>query len=135
VGANKIAVGHTLNDQAETALFRFIRGSGIEGLSAIHPVMGGIVIRPLLECSRDSILDYLRRTGTQYREDSTNSDCQHSRNRIRRELLPYLRNFNRGLSQRLPGRLCSRAKRGLSSNRRHKSYSKIFTPGRAVASR
>jgi tRNA(Ile)-lysidine synthase len=95
VGATRIAVGHTLNDQAETALFRFIRGSGIEGLSAIHPVMSGIVIRPLLECSRDSILEYLRCTGTQYREDSTNNDILHSRNRIRRELIPYLeKNFN-----------------------------------------
>jgi tRNA(Ile)-lysidine synthase len=95
VGATRIAVGHTLNDQAETALFRFLRGSGIEGLSGIHPVMSGIVIRPLLECSRDTILDYLRCTGTQYREDSTNSDFRHSRNRIRRELVPYLeKNFN-----------------------------------------
>ena len=46
IGAQKIAVGHTLNDQAETVLFRFIRGSGIEGLSAIHPVVEGLVIRP-----------------------------------------------------------------------------------------
>jgi tRNA(Ile)-lysidine synthase len=95
VRAARIAVGHTLNDQAETALFRFIRGSGIEGLSAIHPVMSGIVIRPLLECSRHSILDYLRCTGIRYREDSTNTDFRHSRNRIRRELIPYLeKNFN-----------------------------------------
>jgi tRNA(Ile)-lysidine synthase len=90
IGAHKIAVGHTLNDQAETILFRFIRGSGIEGLSAIHPVVEGLVIRPLLECSRDSILEYLKQTGAGYRDDSTNKDLQHSRNRIRRELLPYL---------------------------------------------
>jgi tRNA(Ile)-lysidine synthase len=90
VGVQKIAVGHTLNDQAETALFRFIRGSGIEGLSAIHPVVGGTVIRPLMECSRTSILQYLKQEGKSYRDDSTNADLRHSRNRIRRELLPYL---------------------------------------------
>jgi tRNA(Ile)-lysidine synthase len=88
--AQKIAVGHTLNDQAETALSRFIRGSGLEGLSAIHPVVDGLLIRPLLECSRDSILRYLKQQGAGYREDSTNSDLGHTRNRIRCELLPYL---------------------------------------------
>jgi tRNA(Ile)-lysidine synthase len=94
-GAQKIAVGHNQNDQAETALFRFIRGSGVEGLSAIHPVVGGLVIRPLLECSRDSILSYLSRMGASYREDSSNEDFRHTRNRIRRELLPYLeKHFN-----------------------------------------
>jgi tRNA(Ile)-lysidine synthase len=90
VSAGKIAVGHTLNDQAETVLFRFIRGSGMEGFSAIHPVLEGLVIRPLLDCSRDSILEYLQKKGANHREDSTNKDLQHTRNRIRRELLPYL---------------------------------------------
>ncbi len=95
VKAEKIAVGHNLNDQAETALFRFIRGSGIEGLSAIHPVVDGLVIRPLLACSRDSILEYLKQRGASFREDSTNKDIRHARNRIRHELVPYLENaFN-----------------------------------------
>jgi tRNA(Ile)-lysidine synthase len=95
VGAHKIAVGHTLNDQAETILFRFIRGSGIEGLSAIYPVVEDLVIRPLLECSRESILEYLQQMGLHYKEDSTNADLKHARNRIRRELVPYLENnFN-----------------------------------------
>lgn len=95
IGARKIAVGHTLNDQAETALFRFIRGSGIEGLSAIHPVVDGRVIRPLLECSRDAILRYLKQRRAGYVEDSTNRDLHHARNRIRRRLLPYLtKHFN-----------------------------------------
>ena len=95
VGAQKIAVGHTMNDQAETALFRFIRGSGIEGLSAIHPVIDGILIRPLLECSRDSILTFLEIEGAGYREDSTNSDLRYSRNRLRREVVPVLeQSFN-----------------------------------------
>jgi tRNA(Ile)-lysidine synthase len=95
IRAQKIAVGHNLNDQAETALYRFIRGSGLQGLSAIHPVVDGLIIRPLLECSRKLILDYLIQKEVRYQEDSTNRDPRHTRNRIRRELLPYLEsNFN-----------------------------------------
>jgi tRNA(Ile)-lysidine synthase len=90
LNAQKIAVGHTLNDQAETALFRFLRGSGIQGLSAIHPVVGGAVIRPLLECTRTEIIDYLKQQGASYREDSTNQDLSYTRNRIRQELIPCL---------------------------------------------
>jgi tRNA(Ile)-lysidine synthase len=95
VGAHKIAVGHTINDQAETILFRFIRGSGIEGLAAIYPVVEDLVIRPLLECTRASILEYLQQKGLRHREDSTNTDIKYARNRIRRELVPYLeKDFN-----------------------------------------
>jgi tRNA(Ile)-lysidine synthase len=102
VKAQKIAVGHTLNDQAETALFRFIRGSGMEGLSSIYPVVGGRIIRPLLDCSREDIVEYLRQRGAQYREDSTNKDLRYSRNRIRLELMPYLqKNFNPRLARTL----------------------------------
>jgi tRNA(Ile)-lysidine synthase len=90
LNAQKIAVGHTLNDQAETALFRFLRGSGIQGLSAIHPVVDGVVIRPLLECTRTRIIEYLKRQGAFYREDSTNNDLSYTRNRIRHELIPCL---------------------------------------------
>ena len=101
-GATKIAVGHNLNDQAETILFRFIRGSGLQGLSAIRPVMGGTVIRPLLECSRRLILAYLERNQTGFREDSTNRDVAHTRNRIRRELIPFLEeHFNPRLAAAL----------------------------------
>jgi tRNA(Ile)-lysidine synthase len=95
IKAQKIAVGHNLNDQAETALFRFIRGSGLEGLSSIYPVVDGIIIRPLLQCSRDSIRQYLKKQNVPYREDSSNADLHYARNRIRRELMPYLeKSFN-----------------------------------------
>jgi tRNA(Ile)-lysidine synthase len=90
MNAQKIAVGHTRNDQAETVLLRFLRGSGIQGLSAIHPVLGGLVVRPLLECTRADIIQYLKDQGAIYREDSTNTDLSHTRNRIRQELLPCL---------------------------------------------
>jgi tRNA(Ile)-lysidine synthase len=89
-GAQKIAVGHTLNDQAETILFRLMRGSGLEGLSAIHPIVESVLIRPLIECSRESILQYGKEMGIPYREDSSNKDLRHARNRIRGQLLPYM---------------------------------------------
>jgi tRNA(Ile)-lysidine synthase len=94
-GAQKIAVGHNRNDQAETALFRFIRGSGIEGFSAIRPVLGDGIIRPLIDCSSDLIRGYLRDKAILWREDSTNADLHYARNRIRHELIPYLeKKFN-----------------------------------------
>jgi len=95
LGAGKIAVGHTRNDQAETLLLRLLRGSGVQGLAAIHPVLDQQVIRPLLECSRSTIIDYLEQKQVGYREDSTNRDLHHLRNLARHELLPYLeRSFN-----------------------------------------
>ena len=102
VKAQKIAVGHNLNDQAETALFRFTRGSGLQGLSAIHPVVYGLVIRPLIECTRRSVEEYLEFKCAAYREDSSNLNLQHARNRIRYELIPYLeKNFNPNLIRTL----------------------------------
>lgn len=91
VGAGRIAVGHNLNDQAETALFRFLRGSGIEGLAAMAPVADGLVIRPLLDCGRGLIVDYLERRGIGHREDASNGDLRYARNRLRHETLPCLR--------------------------------------------
>ena len=98
MSADRVAVGHTRNDQTETALFRFIRGSGMEGLSAIHPVVDGYLIRPLLDCTRAHILEYLKQRKRTYRDDSSNEDMKFSRNRIRHELVPYLeKHFNPGL--------------------------------------
>jgi tRNA(Ile)-lysidine synthase len=90
VGATRIALGHTLNDQAETVLMRLIRGSGLEGLSGIYPVLDNLFIRPLLECSRQDVVQYLAARQASYREDSSNQDLQFLRNRIRIELIPYL---------------------------------------------
>jgi len=99
IGAQKIAVGHNLNDQAETALFRFIRGSGLKGLASIYPVLDGWIIRPLLDCSGASIREYLKNKAIAYRDDSSNRDLRYARNRIRRELVPYLENhFNARLA-------------------------------------
>ena len=95
LGCEKIAVGHNLNDQAESVLIRFLRGSGPDGLSGIHPVLDNLVIRPLLDCSRPEIEAYLRTLGRSYRDDSSNKELSLRRNRVRRELLPYLQqHFN-----------------------------------------
>ncbi len=86
----KIATGHTRSDQAETVLFRLLRGSGSAGLAGIWPVVEPGLIRPLLEVSRSDVLAYLRRKGWNWREDSTNELTAFARNRIRHELLPSL---------------------------------------------
>jgi tRNA(Ile)-lysidine synthase len=87
---NSVAVGHTRSDQAETVLFRFLRGSGTAGLAAIRPVTPGGVVRPLLEIERDEVERFLRERGIPWREDSTNTSPQFARNRIRHDLLPQL---------------------------------------------
>jgi tRNA(Ile)-lysidine synthase len=93
IGAARIAVGHTISDQAETVLLRLFRGSGSAGVSGIYPVVDGVVIRPLLECSRREILTYLQAYRIDYREDATNRDTNRMRNRIRHDLIPYLERF------------------------------------------
>ena len=90
VGATKVALGHHLNDQAETVLMRLLRGTGLEGVSGIHSVLDDLFIRPLLECPRSDILRYLAARQANYREDSSNRDPHFARNRTRLELIPYL---------------------------------------------
>lgn len=89
-GAQKIAVGHTLDDQAETFLLRLLRGSGRRGLSGIHPVKDSGIIRPLIEVRRREIESYLRERGLPFRCDRSNADPRFTRNRIRHEELPRL---------------------------------------------
>ncbi len=90
LGATRIAVGHTLDDQAETFLLRLLRGSGGRGLSAIHPVKNGRIIRPLIDVRRAEIEAYLDERGLRFREDRSNADPRFLRNRIRHEELPRL---------------------------------------------
>ncbi|MDE2484092.1 MAG: tRNA lysidine(34) synthetase TilS [candidate division NC10 bacterium] len=88
-GADRIALGHHRDDQAETVLMNLLRGSGVGGLGGIPPVRGRI-IRPLIDCSREEIEKYARKEGIPYVEDSSNQSLSYSRNRIRLELLPEL---------------------------------------------
>ena len=95
VGADRIALGHTLDDQAESFLLRLLRGSGRRGLAGIHPVLDGRFIRPLLGLRRADLRAWLRAHRLRWREDATNRDLGHARNRVRRRLLPLLeREFN-----------------------------------------
>jgi tRNA(Ile)-lysidine synthase len=90
-GLNKIALGHTLNDQAETVIMRFLRGSGLEGLKGFLPVRDGIYIRPLMEITRDEILSFLGKECIPFVTDSSNRDETYLRNRIRGRLVPELK--------------------------------------------
>ena len=86
-----IALAHHREDNAETVLFRLLRGSGLRGLCGIRPVLryrDYVVIRPLLETGRGEIESYLSKRGKTYCRDSTNEDEAYSRNRLRRRILP-----------------------------------------------
>ena len=87
---DRIATGHTRSDQAETVLFRLLRGAGPDGLRSIRPVRAPGVIRPLIDVSRAEVEAFLAERGQDHREDETNRDSRFARNRIRHELLPQL---------------------------------------------
>jgi len=92
-----IAVAHTRDDQAETLLLRLLRGAGATGLAGMRP-RSGDVVRPLLAVSRGDVLTHLRERGLAWREDPSNADLAHRRNRVRHELIPYLEErFNPGV--------------------------------------
>jgi tRNA(Ile)-lysidine synthase len=86
----RIATGHTLDDQAETVLYRLLRGSAAAGLCGILPVAGEGIVRPLIETTRAEVEEYLKGLGQSWCEDATNADPAFVRNRIRRDLLPSL---------------------------------------------
>ncbi len=94
IGASKIALGHTADDQAETLLMWMLRGSGAAGLAGIRPLRDGLYVRPLLDVSRADVLAYLKTKGLAFRTDSSNAKPLYLRNRIRHELLPMLKQFN-----------------------------------------
>jgi tRNA(Ile)-lysidine synthase len=85
-----VAVGHTLDDQAETVLFRLLRGAARRGLAGIPPAREGWLIRPLLDCTRQEVLTYLAAEQLPYAIDPSNDDLRYARNKIRHLLLPFL---------------------------------------------
>ena len=106
--ADSILTAHTLDDQAETVLMKFLRGAWTEGLSAIHPIVAvpnptrpGRILRPLLAARRAELEDFLRARDQPWCTDSTNADEAFTRNRIRHHLLPILREYNPSLDQTL----------------------------------
>ena len=99
--AQKIAVGHTLDDQAETVLMRLLRGSGASGLSGIPPVRDGYIVRPLIELHKEEIMGYLSQTGMKHVTDSSNLSTAPLRNQIRLTIIPLLKKRQPGLVKTL----------------------------------
>ncbi|MEK6531692.1 MAG: tRNA lysidine(34) synthetase TilS [Deltaproteobacteria bacterium] len=94
LGAGVVALGHTLDDQAETALMRFVKGSSLSGLSGI-PATRDKFVRPLIDVSRAEIEGYARENNIPYVVDSSNLKTDYLRNKLRLRLIPYIRrNFN-----------------------------------------
>jgi tRNA(Ile)-lysidine synthase len=107
--ADAVLTAHTLDDQAETVLMKLLRGAWTEGLSAIHPIVAvnhlghrpGRILRPFLQTRRADIEAFLKQSNQPWQEDATNADTAYTRNRIRHELLPQLRDYNPSLDQTL----------------------------------
>jgi len=89
IGADRIAVGHTQDDQAETFLLKLMRGAGLTGLGGIYPRRDS-VIRPLLDVPRAGLRGYLERLGERWIEDESNDDLAIPRNRVRHRVLEEL---------------------------------------------
>ena len=101
----RIATAHTLDDSIETVLMNLVRGTGLRGLCGIPRIRGNIV-RPLLDCTRAEVEDYLGALGQPYCTDSTNLTDDYTRNRIRHDILPRLcamnPNFTGAMARMLP---------------------------------
>lgn len=94
IGGGKIAVAHNLNDQAETLIMRFLRGTGIDGLRGIE-YRNENIIRPILGITREELENYIENNHISITEDMTNYESIYTRNRIRLEIIPYIiKHFN-----------------------------------------
>lgn len=108
-GADSVLTAHTMDDQTETVLLKLLRGAWTDGLGGIHPVLlvplpgksPGKILRPLLPIRRAEIELYLHILDQPWREDASNADPAFTRNRLRHQLLPQLREFNPSLDQTL----------------------------------
>ncbi|MBR4760133.1 MAG: tRNA lysidine(34) synthetase TilS [Lachnospiraceae bacterium] len=107
VGADKIALAHHKNDQAETVLFHLCRGTGLAGLAGMK-AQNGRLIRPLLSLSREEIEEYLGFLGQDYMTDETNADTDYTRNLIRAKVLPLL---EEQVNEKAADHICEAAKR------------------------
>ncbi len=92
-GFKYIATGHNKNDNVETILFRMIRGTSLEGLKGI-PEKRGNIIRPILNEKKEDILKYLAENNIEYVVDYTNFENNYSRNKIRNQIIPIMKEIN-----------------------------------------
>ncbi len=131
-----VATAHTLDDQAETVLAKFLRGAWTEGLSGIHPIVDfpeGRILRPLLATTRAEIESYLHTIGQTWREDSSNRHLTFTRNRIRHELLPLLERWNPRLREHLSQMAeLARDEEAFWSDEVPRLASRVILPGRPV---
>jgi tRNA(Ile)-lysidine synthase len=98
LNADKVALAHNANDQAETILMRIMRGTGIEGMVGIKPVRDKIYVRPILHFSRKEIEEYCLINSISPRIDKSNLENVYARNKVRLELIPYMeQNFNKDI--------------------------------------
>ncbi|MFH1754943.1 MAG: tRNA lysidine(34) synthetase TilS [Candidatus Latescibacterota bacterium] len=115
VSASHIATGHTRNDQVETVIMRLVRGCGIRGLAGI-PVRRGELIRPLLATAREDAYAYCKACNIPFISDPSNDDPQFFRNRIRLEVVPFLKTVQPSVEENIL-RLCDNAGRLVQSIR------------------
>lgn len=95
IEADKVALAHHRDDQAETILYRLIRGTGLDGLAGMPVIRDGFFIRPFLEVSRSEIREYAERHRLDWVEDSSNQKLIYRRNKIRHQLIPEIvRDYN-----------------------------------------
>jgi tRNA(Ile)-lysidine synthase len=129
LGCQRVALGHTADDQAETVLFRIVRGTGLAGLAGI-PYRRDLFIRPLLDVRREEILRFLRRRRIGFVDDPSNRDPRFTRSRVRAQWLPFLARENPRIVQALLGLAAeSRARAG------RPAAPAAAGPGRAAAAR
>jgi len=98
--ASRVALGHQADDQAETVIYRIVRGTGLAGLAGI-PYRRDIFVRPLLDVTRAQIARYLRQRSIPFVEDPSNADPRFARARIRHAVLPALARENPRVSEAL----------------------------------
>lgn len=94
VVSDKVATAHTLSDNAETVILNLIRGTGLKGLRGIPPIRDKKIIRPLINVTREEVEGYLTSHGEPYVTDETNFHTKFTRNKIRLEVMPKLREIN-----------------------------------------
>jgi tRNA(Ile)-lysidine synthase len=128
IKGNKIALGHTADDRIETVLMNFLRGTGLRGLAGI-PEARGHVVRPILSCTRSEIEGFLDGQNLIYRTDSSNNETKYLRNKIRHEVIPFLKTFNPDISGNLLGLAeIAREEEQWMSEKTRELYSQLVTP-------
>jgi len=130
LGCTKVALGHTVDDQAETVLFRIVRGTGLAGLAGI-PYERDRFIRPLLDVRRTQILAYLHKRKLGYVSDPSNANRRFARSRIRHDILPLLARENPRVVEALVG-LARSAQAGPGRAWRADLPSNLYLPGQTV---